>query len=205
MSLYTPPQFRAGSEAELQALIREYPFATLITAVAGAEPHITHLPLLLEADGSLSGHMARANPHWQAFAAGQTVAVFHGPHAYISPRWYADPAREVPTWNYSVVHVHGRPVLIEDAQARLALVDRSSALFEPEIEPWTRQVQGERLDALLRAIVAFRLPPDRIDAKFKMNQNKTPADRARVAGQLRESGHPELRAMAEWMETHERG
>lgn len=204
MSLYVPRQFVAESEDEVRALIRDYPFATLITSVTGGEPHITHLPLLLEADGSLSGHMARANPHWQAFAEGHTVAVFHGPHAYISPRWYVDPAREVPTWNYSVAHVHGRPELLEDPAERLALLDRSSALFEPPIEPWQRQVEGARLDAFIKAIVAFRIQPTRIESKFKMNQNKTPADRAQVAAQLQGSGHPDLVAMAEWMKSHER-
>jgi len=204
VSLYVPPQFAAESDADVLALIRDYPFATLITSVAGAEPYITHLPLLLEGDGSLTGHMARANPHWQAFATGHTVAIFHGPHAYISPRWYVDPAREVPTWNYSVAHVHGRPELTEDATAKLALVDRTSALFEPRIAPWTRQVQGARLDALINAIVAFHVVPTRIESKFKMNQNKTPADRTQVAAQLHGSGHPELQAMADWMKTHER-
>ena len=204
MSLYVPRQFLAESAADALALIRDYPFATLITSVAGAEPRITHLPLLLEADGSLSGHMARANPHWQAFATGHTVAIFHGPHTYISPRWYIDPAREVPTWNYSVAHVHGRPELIEDAAARLALVDRSSALFEPTVEPWRRKVEGARLDAFINAIVAFRIPATRIESKFKMNQNKTPADRAQVAARLQGSGHPDLQAMANWMRTHER-
>lgn len=204
MSLYVPRHYVAESDADVWALIRDYPFATLITSVAGAEPTITHLPLLLEGDGSLTGHMARANPHWQAFATGHTVAIFQGPHAYISPRWYVDPAREVPTWNYRVAHVHGRPELIEDATAKLALVDRTSAVFEPRIEPWTRQVQGARLDALIDAIVAFRVVPTRIESKFKMNQNKTPADRAQVAAQLQASGHPDLAAMADWMKTHER-
>ena len=205
MSLYVPRHFTAESEADALVLIREYPFATLITSVAGAEPHITHLPLLLETDGSLSGHMARANPHWQVFAEGHTVALFHGPHAYISPRWYVDPSREVPTWNYSVAHVHGRPELIEDPAARLALVDRTSALFEPDIEPWKRQVEGGRLEAFIKAIVAFRIVPERIESKFKMNQNKTVQDRQQVAAQLESSGHPDLRAMADWMKTHERG
>ncbi|MDP3856762.1 MAG: FMN-binding negative transcriptional regulator [Stagnimonas sp.] len=204
MSLYVPRQFVAESEADALALIREHPFATLITSVAGAEPHISHLPLLLEADGSLSGHMARANPHWQAFAAGHTVAIFRGPHAYISPRWYVEPAREVPTWNYSVAHVHGRPELMEDAASKLALVDRTSALFEPEIEPWKRQVEGARLDAFINAIVAFHIAPTHIESKFKMNQNKTPMDRAQVVVQLQGSGHPELIAMADWMKRHER-
>lgn len=203
MSLYVPRPFAAPAEAEARALMRAHAFATLITSTPDGEPHITHLPLLLEDDGALTGHMARANPHWQAFATGHTVAVFHGPHAYVSPNWYVDPAREVPTWNYAVVHAHGRPQLIESAAERLAVVDRTSAYFEPAEAAWMRQIEGARLDALVEAIVAFRLRPTRLESKFKMNQNKTPADRARVIARLRASAHPDLIAMADWMQHHE--
>lgn len=205
MSLYTPNHF-IGSDADALALMREHSFATLITT-AGAEPQITHLPLLWEeggAHGVLLGHMARANPQWQAFAQGHTIAVFHGPHAYISPSWYAQPAQNVPTWNYATVHVHGVPQLIEDAADKLALIDRTTALFESgNATPWTREVSGERLDKMLGAIVAFRMPITVIEAKFKMNQNRTPADRAKVIAQLRDSTHPDLLAMADWMHKHE--
>ncbi|MGH8461192.1 MAG: FMN-binding negative transcriptional regulator [Stenotrophobium sp.] len=205
MSLYTPPLF-SGSTDDAAALMRGYPFATLITTTQG-EPRITHLPLLWQAGGAhgvLLGHMARANPHWQAFVAGITVAIFHGPHAYISPRWYVNPDREVPTWNYAVVHAHGHPQLIGDEDAKLALIDRTTAEFERAApQPWTRKVKGERLHAMLGAIVAFRMPLERIEAKFKMNQNRTPGDREQVMAQLRETTHPDLADMAEWMRTHE--
>lgn len=202
MSLYTPPHFGNESRAEALALIRAWPFATLITTTAD-EPHISHLPLLLEGE-QLTGHMARANPHWQAFASGHTTAVFHGPHAYISPNWYVDPAREVPTWNYATVHVHGRPQLIDDAAAKLAVVDATTVAFEPPAAPWRRQLEGTRLQAMLGSIIAFHIPLTRLATKFKMNQNKTPADRALVAVQLRASAHPDLAAMADWITTHER-
>lgn len=202
MSLYVPSQFAVEGEAEARTLMRAHSFATLVTSTAAGEPHITHLPLLLEENGALTGHMARANPHWQAFDAGHTVAVFHGPHAYITPNWYVDPAREVPTWNYAVVHAHGQPELIDAAEAKLAIVDRTTATFESPTAPWTRQIEPARLDALLAAIVAFRIVPTRIESKFKMNQNKTPNDRAQVIAQLRASGHPDLRAMADWMHRH---
>jgi transcriptional regulator len=205
MSLYTPGHF-SGADADAQALMREWPFATLITTTDG-EPHITHLPLLWEAGGAnglLCGHMARANPHWQAFAGGSTIAVFHGPHAYISPSWYQQPEREVPTWNYATVHAHGQPQFIEAAADKLALIDRTTAQFEhANTPPWTRRVEGERLEKMLDAIVAFRIPVARIEAKFKLNQNRTPADRAKVVAQLHSTAHPDLLAMAQWMQTHE--
>lgn len=202
MSLYVPPAFASPTPEAARALIRAWPFATLITTLGG-EPHITHLPLLLEGE-ALTGHMARANPHWQAFAGGHTVAVFHGPHAYISPSWYVDPAREVPTWNYATVHVHGRPVLIDTPEQKLRVVDATSAAFEEAAQPWQRQVQGARLAAMLNSIVAFTLPFERLDTKFKMNQNKTPADRVQVMARLRATAHPDLAAMADWMQQHEK-
>jgi len=243
MTLYTPRHFASESREDALALIRTWPFATLVTTTPDGEPHITHLPLLLEGgedmrfastarsmserpamDGRagvvksaqsrqgrhhdtestrLIGHMARANPHWQAFAAGHTVAVFHGPHAYISPNWYVDPAIHVPTWNYSAVHAHGVPTLIDDRAAKLAVVDATTAAFEPADKPWQRQVQGAKLEALLNAIVAFHIPLSRIEAKFKMGQNRSAADRAQVMAALRATAHPDLAAMADWMRAHE--
>ncbi len=203
MSLYIPPQFSSESHDEALALIRAHPFATLITSVAGQEPHLTHLPLLLLEDGQLSGHMARANPHWQAFAAGHTLAVFHGPHAYISPRWYVNPAREVPTWNFATVHVHGQPVLSDDIATKLAVVDATTAAFEPAENPWQRQLDETRVQALMAAIVAFHIPLTRLEAKFKMNQNKTPQDRAQVIAALKASGQPDALATADWMQAHD--
>lgn len=202
MSLYIPPQFKGESDAAVRALLHAHPFATLITSLAGQEPHITHLPLLLD-QGQLTGHMARANPHWQAFAQGHTVAVFHGAHAYVSPRWYVNPTREVPTWNFATVHVHGQPILIDDASAKLSVVDAASTAFEPAENPWQRQLDAPRLQALLGAIVAFHIPLTRLEAKFKMSQNKTPQDRAQVVAGLQASAQPDALATAAWMQTHD--
>jgi len=205
--MYTPRPFAPPSDHDVTALLCAYPFCVLITTQDGEAPQITHLPLLWSAGGEhgvLEGHMARANPHWRAFALGPTVAVFNGPHAYISPSWYAQPQREVPTWNYAAVHAQGEPVLIESRAEKAALLDRSTAVFEADhAEPWARPDGDTAADARLDHIVAFRLPITRVDAKFKMNQNKTAADRARVIGQLRASAHPDLQTMARWMQTHE--
>ncbi len=206
MTLYTPRRFAAPTTDDAVALMRAYAFVTLVTATRG-EPAVTHLPLLWAAGGefgTLSGHMARANPHWQQFGQGSTLAIFHGPHAYISPSWYVQPEREVPTWNYATVHAHGVPELIEARDDKLALIDRSVAAFEAgNTPPWTRALDGERLEAMLSQIVAFHLPIAHIDAKFKMNQNRTAADRARVVARLEATRHPELQAMADWMRSHE--
>lgn len=204
-----PPLFAGRAAHDAHRLIRAYPFATLITTRAGLEPRVTHLPMLYEdgpgEHGTLLAHLARANPHWQDFAAGDTLAVFHGPHAYISPSWYVNPDREVPTWNYATVHAHGRPEPIEGAEEKLALIDRTTAAFEAgNAPPWTRKVEGARLAGMLDAVAAFRMPIARLEAKFKMNQNRTPDDRVQVIARLRETQHPDLAAMADWMQAHER-
>jgi transcriptional regulator len=154
------------------------------------------LPLLLE-DGALWGHMAKPNPHWQAFAGGATFAIFHGPHAYVSPRWYEKPADNVPTWNYAMVHAHGRPETLDEAGKRKAL-EMVLARFDPQA-PTSEQKKQK----LIGGIVAFRMPIARLDAKFKMSQNKTAGDRGGVIKHLRASGRADDAAVADWMSTHD--
>lgn len=199
MSLYIPRHF-AGDDATARELIARHPFATLVTATPEG-PHVTHLPLLLDPGGAqLVGHMARPNPHWQAFALGDTVAVFHGPHAFVSRGWYASPADNVPTWNYATVHVAGRPQLVGPAETRAA-VEVLVARFEDDALP---AVEERKFVGLLRGIVAFHLPIERLEVKFKMSQNKPAADRAGVVAGLRAAGDAESLATAAWMEARER-
>src|SRR5256885_16588459 len=109
MALYIPPSFAAKDQPAIVRLIHDYPFATLVTP-AMPEPWISHIPLLLsdagEPHGTLIGHFARANPHWRHAQEASSVAIFHGPHAYVSPSWHAEPAQAVPTWNFTAVHAH---------------------------------------------------------------------------------------------------
>lgn len=198
MTIYIPKHFE-GDAAAARELIASHPFATLITAAADG-PRITHLPLLLdEAGAALVGHVARPNPHWQALEQADSVAVFHGPHAFVSRGWYADPADNVPTWNYATVHVTGRAQLLslEDTRAALAHLERQ---FEPPTLP---PMKPDKLERLPAAVVGFRLPLVRVEVKLKMSQNK-PAERAGVIAGLRATGRPDELATARWMETHER-
>ena len=199
MPLYTPDHFAAPDGPPARALIDTHPFATLITALDGVEPQITYLPLLLDGN-DLLGHMAKPNPHWQRFAQGRTVALFHGPHAFVSSRWYQNPADNVPTWNYAVVHAHGRPELLDTSGAH-AVLARVTARFEQG--PAT--TAPDKAERLLNGIVAFRMPIARLEVKFKMSQNKSAADRAGVAAGLRATGRPEDRAVADWMQAHAGG
>src|SRR5688500_3243148 len=132
--MYVPEHFRESRIERLHALIREHSFGILVSTVDGA-PFATHLPLLIDAErgpyGTLVGHMARANPHWRSFigayastATGDSLVVFSGPHAYVSPSWYETPIA-VPTWNYAAVHVYGSPRVIDDETAVTQLLART--------------------------------------------------------------------------------
>jgi transcriptional regulator len=204
MSLYRPRAFASDDRAAIARLVDEHPFATLVTAGPG-EPQVSHLPLLHRPEpaprGILIGHMARANPQWRQMAGAAALAIFHGPHAYVSPSWYAEPAAQVPTWNYVVAHVHGRSEIVTDRAETLATLEQMIERFEGgRAEPWRLQLEGARLDAMVGAIVAFRIAIDRIDAKFKLSQNKDPIDRSRVASALRGEDHADATATAAWMD-----
>jgi transcriptional regulator len=208
VSIYTPHTFTVRDETAIARLVRDHPFATLITP-GGEEPFISHLPLELDADrgpqGTLLGHMARANPHWRHFANGPSVAVFHGPHAYVSPSWYVDPATAVPTWNYAVAHVHGTAAPMSDESQTRALLDRLVRRYEgSRARPWQLQLDGRPLAALLAAIVGFCLHIERVDAKLKFSQSRSAEDRDRVIAALRGEGHADASATAAWMETYAR-
>jgi transcriptional regulator len=208
VSLYLPNWFATHNDEAIARLVNQYPFAMLVTAT-DAEPQISHVPLLHRSGpaphGALIGHVARANPHWQLLADHPSIAVFHGPHAYVSPSWYTEPAAMVPTWNYAVVHVHGTIELVDDRDAKLATVNELTSRFESErAAPWHLQLEGARLDAMLGAIVAFRMTITRIDAKFKLSQNRGAADRDRVMAGLQGEARGEATATAEWMAAYAR-
>jgi transcriptional regulator len=202
VTLYLPAAFRAADDSAALDLLRAYPFATLLT-LAADEVFVSHLPLLpgSESEPVLRGHLAAANPHAAALTSAPSVAIFLGPHAYVSPRWYADPAPAVPTWNYAAVHVHGQARRL-DAAATLTVVDELTAHFEADSpSPWRRGLEGDALDSKLRAIVGFELPATRIEAKFKMSQNRSVEDRAGVIAGLSAQGGAEAAAVAAWMRT----
>lgn len=203
--MYVPKHFAQTDVASLHALVRAHSFATLVSVVDG-ELFATHVPLLLDADrgpfGTLVGHVARANPHARAFEAGaRGLAIFHGPHAYVSPRWYAAEPN-VPTWNYLAVHASGPTSVMAERDAVRALLVRSAGAYETGAErPWSLASIPEAFaTGLQKGIVAFELAIDRIEGKRKLSQNKTPADRAGVIAALRERGGEDACAIADAME-----
>ncbi len=202
--MYLPPAFRSDDPAELHATIRAHPFATLVSVVDGA-PSATHVPLLLDAErgprGTLVGHVARANPHAGAFdGRSRALAIFHGPHAYVSPRWYAG-GPNVPTWNYVVVHARGVLRPIDEPERVRALLARTAAVFEAGADPpWSPEREPlDYLERLARAIVAFELEVEELVGKRKLSQNKRAADRAGVVAGLTALNEPGGVAVARLM------
>jgi transcriptional regulator len=203
MSVYVPKHFAGNERAEIARLLHDHPFATLITPAA-PEPLVSHVPLLHVADcephGTLFGHFARANPHCKEGPGAESIAIFHGPHAYVSPSWYTEPASAVPTWNYAVVHAHGTMQLAADAAETRAVLDLMIHRFEStRAAPWQLGLDPPRFDAMVNAIVGFRIRIKRIDAKFKMSQNRSHDDRVRVAAALDTEPYADAAATAAWM------
>ena len=194
--MYVPRHFDASDVAWCHALIRREPFAILVGVDEAGAPFATHLPVLLDEApapfGTLLGHVARPNPQWRLFAPDRPVlVVFPGPHAYVSPSWYEQhPA--VPTWNYVAVHAYGVPRVIEDPERVRALLDRLVRTFEEgRPEPWRMDgLSDAYLQGMMRGIVAFEIPIDRLEGKAKLSQNRPANDRARVESALAAAGDP---------------
>lgn len=204
--MYIPKTFEVTDTSTLHEFIETYSFGTLVT-VAGEEPIATRLPLILDRTsgrhGKLLGHVARANPQWRSFDGNrQCLVMFDGPHAYVSPSWYAtSPA--VPTWNYATVHVYGIPRPIQDAEQLSALVDRLARVYEAGMaQPWLGALPADFKASMLTAIVGFSVEIDRIEGKFKMGQNRPVEDRIGTVARLEASSDPVAHALAALTRKH---
>ena len=199
--MYVPPHFAETDLTKQHDFIERYSFGLLVAQLGGV-PFVTHLPFLLERTsgphGTLIGHMARANPHWTELAGQSVLAVFAGPHAYISPTWY-ESANVVPTWNYTAVHAYGSIELLDKNGVR-DVVTRTVSLYESALpQPWTFEADSVFIDRLLDQIVGFRLAIERIEGKMKLNQNHPVERREKVIRALRERGSADEIAVAELM------
>ena len=200
--MYIPSFFEEHRPEAIASLIDDYAFAILLTLPTEPDtpPWVSHLPLLYDvSERTLHGHMARANPHWRAFQSRVSLAIFQGPHGYISPAWYPPRPDNVPTWNYAVVHAYGRPRLVEEPERAWAsmrkLVERNEQLSGTG---WKLEENGV-LEKKMSAIVVFAMPVERFEAKFKLSQQQAPAVRAEVARALSESDAPSQRELGRWM------
>ena len=178
--MYRPPHFREERTQVLHAAMAGIGFAALVSQSLDA----TQMPLLLDADdgalGTLSGHMARANPHWKS-AAGEGLAIFLGPHAYVSPNWYpskAEHGKQVPTWNYIAVHARGVVTVHDDPAWLRGHLEKLTATHEAaRPAPWKVSDAPETyIAAQLKGIVGITLRITALEGNWKLSQNKADAD-----------------------------
>ena len=205
--VYLPPAFTETRVEVLAAHIERHDFGLLLTHGPGGLV-ASHVPFLVERRGErmvLQGHLARPNPQVADLAAGaEGLAIFGGPHAYISPSWYAaGPA--VPTWNYIDVHAYGTVRKIDDAAWLRGLLGRLSERHEArESAPWRMQdLPDSYLQGMLNGIVGFELAVTRLDGKFKLSQNRPAEDRPRIVAALERRDDPDSRAVAQLMRERE--
>ena len=201
MTLYIPKHFRVDDPGALYDFVEKNAFATLVSS-GPKGLHVSHVPLLPEREGGkirLLGHVARANDQWEALeGASDVLAIFHGAHAYVSPGWYQNhPA--VPTWNYAVVHAHGKARLMDEAELHDLVVRLSNTYVGGRPRPWkATELPADFVGNLLKAIVGFEIEVTRLEGKFKLSQNR-PAEIPRVIEALEREGEG---ATAELMRGH---
>jgi len=189
--MYVPDHFREDRKDVLYQAMRRIAFATLVTKDLDAN----HLPMLLEGD-VLRGHVARANPVWKS-GEGAALAIFLGPHAYVSPNWYpskAETGKAVPTWNYITVHARGAIRWVDDADWLRTHVGALSAAHEAGRDvPWMiSDAPVTYIDSMLRGIVGFELSIEKLEGKYKLSQNREPADHAGAREGLMREGRADV-------------
>jgi transcriptional regulator len=191
--MYVPQHFKEERVPVLHGLMRRHPFAMLVTLGADGLA-ANHLPMELVDEppplGILRCHVSRANPVWKTSA--EALVVFQGPHGYISPSWYpskAETGAVVPTWNYAVVHAHGRPRIVEDRAWLREHVGRLTQHMEaPRPDPWrVSDAPGDFIDKMLNGIVGIEIAIARLEGKWKVSQNRPAPDRAGVVAGLGQS------------------
>lgn len=198
--MYVPASFAISDEKTLESFIERYDFATL-TSSSSTGLVASHIPIMLRpvaGKAVLIGHVARANDQWRQFdGKAEALAIFHGPHAYISPTWYStSPA--VPTWNYAAVHVYGKPRAREEGDFTAAALRDLVARHEGfRAKPWRMEdLASDFYEKLARAIVAFEMPIHRIEGTFKLGQNRSQDDRAGMLEGLDAEKSPDAEALA---------
>jgi transcriptional regulator len=207
--VYLPPAFTEARQNVLMEHIERHDFGLLVThSTAGLVA--SHLPFLVECDGEqlqLQGHLARPNPQVGDLArGGEVLAIFHGPHAYISPSWYAT-GPSVPTWNYIDVHAYGTVRLIEEPEWLRRFLDRLSQRHEARNPaPWRMEDLPEAyFETMLKGIIGFEIAVTRLEGKYKLSQNRPAADRPGIIAALEAQSDPESVAVARLMRDREPG
>jgi transcriptional regulator len=192
--MYRPTPFQEDDADKLVAFMQANSFAMLVSSVEGV-PCASHIPLIVAADTDgikLSGHVAKQNTQWLAFAAAESLAIFLGPHAYISPALYENP-ESVPTWNYIAVHAYGTPKIIT-RQDSPTLMDKMIGdmvkAYEASYQAHWESLSDRYREGMMNGVIGFEMVVTRLEGKYKLSQNKSDADQRAVSDSLLQSADP---------------
>ncbi len=191
--MYNPATFKKEDSSKLFDFIEKNSFGVLVSQ-KGEKLEASHLPVLVQpasgTQGCLLGHMAIANPQWNALAGQEVMMIFQGPHAYVSPSWYGT-SESVPTWNYVSVHAYGRFVPVMDENETAEILGKMADFYEGSLpQPWDMGTLPEDyFKKLLKMIMGFRIEISRLEGKWKLSQNHTAEKREKVIRALEQGGH----------------
>jgi transcriptional regulator len=201
--VYIPEYFRVRDHEDAIKFMRANPFAILISST-DAGPFATHLPLFVrwapqEEKVVLRGHVAKANPHWRYLEQQpQCLTIFHGPHSYISPSNYTVP-ESVPTWNYGAVHLYGNAKIFSSPEALQGVLGELMQTFEPAYAAKWASLDEAYRERMLKQIVGFEIEVTKMEAKFKLNQNRSREDQANVIDSLEKAEDTTVSGLARLM------
>jgi transcriptional regulator len=201
--MYRPAAFQENDTAKLIAFMRANSFATLVSIVDGI-PFASHVPLVVTIQGDvikLVGHLAKPNPQWQSFATGESLAIFTGPHAYISPALY-EKQENVPTWNYIAVHAYGMPqaITLQDSRESMdAMIHEMIDTYEADYQAHWHGLSHQYREGMMNGIVGFEMLVTRLEGKYKLSQNRSQGDQQSVSISLSQSSDPAARLVGSEM------
>lgn len=194
------PLFASTDLQLVRALVREHPWATLVTST-GSGLAASHYPVMLDEDAddlTLLTHLGRPDEEVLEITSGEVLVIVQGHHGYISPSWYSPEERKVPTWNFTVAHLHGSPRILGEDE-NLAVLERLVERFERQLEE-PAYLEREYAAPIAKGTVGLRIPVERMEIKRKLSQNKDEETRRNVIAALREEGPYRHPALAEEME-----
>ena len=201
--MYSPPYNQVKDRTELLQFLRANNFPILVTGTGGALL-ASHLPITAREEGEqivIDMHMAKNNPQWKEFFDDEVLVIFSGPHAYVSPRWYADEER-VPTWNYAAVHAYGVPKIHSDKKSKAESQRRLVESLDPAWLPKHDALRQQYVDQMLDGIVNFSILVTRIETRWKLSQNRGRREMELIAAQLDKSPDSGDRALAALTRKH---
>ena len=201
--MYVPRHYAVTDRQQFHDFIKGNGFGIMFSG-NGPEPVASHLPFILDESageqGTLLSHMAGANRQWRHADGRQVLTVFQGPHTYVSPTWYQDP-ETVPTWNYVAVHVYGILKVVQDQERIQNILARITDYYEASLpQPWQAEFTSEYAQQMVKRIVAFEIEIDKMQGKWKLNQNHPEERRRRVVDVLKTMPDDNSRGIVTLME-----